>query len=139
MRQILTYFFGTMFLFLVIGFKPTTRKMGSSSEQQWVDSVFSSLTIDQKIGQLFMVATYSNRNETYNNYVEKLLQNYHLGGLIFFQGNPHRQAQLTNRYQALSKVPLFIGIDGEWGLGMRLDSVADFRSEERRVGKECSS
>lgn len=93
---------------------------------RWADSVFSQLTLDQKIGQLFMVATYSDRNETYYRHVDNLIQNHHIGGLIFFKGGPSRQAKLINRYQALSKVPLMIGIDGEWGLGMRLDSVDDF-------------
>ncbi len=92
----------------------------------WVDSIFNTLTLEQKIGQFFMLGTYSNRNETEYKTVESLLQRYHLGGLLFFQGGPVRQATLTNRYQALSKVPLLIGIDGEWGLGMRLDSTLSF-------------
>ena len=95
-------------------------------ESAWVDSTLQSLTLDEKIGQFFMIATYSNRNETDYRSVEKLINDYHLGGLIFFQGGPNRQARLTNRYQAISKVPLFIGIDGEWGLGMRLDSTISF-------------
>lgn len=96
------------------------------NENQWADSLFGQLTLEQKIGQLFMVATYSDRNETYYRYVDQLIQNYHIGGLIFFKGGPSRQAKLTNRYQTLSKLPLMIGIDGEWGLGMRLDSINDF-------------
>ncbi len=97
----------------------------SVTEKQWVDSVFNSLTLDQKIGQLFMVATYSDQRADKRHF-DNLIQNYYIGGLIFFQGGPHRQARLTNHYQSLSKVPLMIGIDGEWGLGMRLDSVLDF-------------
>lgn len=97
-----------------------------SDGQQWVDSVFRTMTPEQKIGQFFMVATYSNHSENHNHYIEHLIQTYHIGGLIYFQGGPYRQAVLTNRYQALSKIPLFIGIDGEWGLGMRLDSTMDF-------------
>jgi len=96
------------------------------SGQRWVDSVFQTLTPEQKIGQFFMVATFSNRHENHYQYIDHLIQNNHIGGLIFFQGGPYRQAVLTNRYQALSKVPLLIGIDGEWGLGMRLDSTMEF-------------
>jgi beta-N-acetylhexosaminidase len=95
-------------------------------ESEWVDSTLKSLTAEQKIGQLFMVATFSNRDESHYRYVDRLINEYHIGGLIFFQGGPYRQAQLTNRYQAESTVPLFIGIDGEWGLGMRLDSTLSF-------------
>ena len=116
--------------FLSVTFQPSPRHSAPVSmlptEAQWVDSVFNSLTLDEKIGQFFMIATYSNRNETYYRYTEQIIEKYHVGGLIFFQGGPNRQATLTNRYQAQSGVPLFIGIDGEWGLGMRLDSVVDF-------------
>ncbi len=98
----------------------------SDSGQHWVDSVFSTLTAEQKIGQFFMVATFSNRHENHYQYIDHLIQTNHIGGLIFFQGGPYRQAVLTNRYQAQAKVPLLIGIDGEWGLGMRLDSAMDF-------------
>lgn len=98
----------------------------SDSGQHWVDSVFQALTPEQKVGQFFMVATFSNRHENHYQYIDHLIQTNHVGGLIFFQGGPHRQAILTNRYQAQAKVPLLIGIDGEWGLGMRLDSTMDF-------------
>jgi beta-N-acetylhexosaminidase len=97
-----------------------------SEGEKWVDSVFNTLTVDQKIGQFFMVAAYSNHSDNHRMYIEHLIRNYHIGGVIFFQGGPYRQAVLTNRFQATSKVPLFIGIDGEWGLGMRLDSTMEF-------------
>jgi beta-N-acetylhexosaminidase len=95
-------------------------------ESAWVDSIMGALTLDQKIGQLFMVATYSNKDEGHYKQVDRLIQDYHIGGLIFFQGGPYRQARLTNRYQSLSKIPLLIGIDAEWGLGMRLDSTISY-------------
>ncbi|WP_027303095.1 glycoside hydrolase family 3 N-terminal domain-containing protein [Rudanella lutea] len=97
-----------------------------SSAEKWIDSVFTTMTPEQKVGQFFMVATFSNRHANHYQYIEHLIQNYHIGGLIFFQGGPHRQALLTNRYQSLSKIPMLVGIDGEWGLGMRLDSAMDF-------------
>lgn len=96
------------------------------SEKAWVDSVYNKMTFDQRVGQLFMVAAYSNKDSVHYNNIDKLIKNYHIGGLLFLQGGPMRQAKLTNRYQALSKVPLFIGIDAEWGLAMRLDSVNRF-------------
>ncbi len=92
----------------------------------WADSVLDSLTLDQKIGQLFMVAAYSNRDETHTQELERIIKNYQIGGLIFFQGGPHRQVRMLNRLQPQSKIPLLIGIDGEWGLGMRLDSTLSF-------------
>lgn len=98
-----------------------------SAANKWVDSVFATMTPEQKVGQFFMVAAFSNKHtNSHYQYIEHLIQNYHIGGLIFFQGGPHRQALLTNRYQSLSKIPMLVGIDGEWGLGMRLDSAMDF-------------
>lgn len=92
-------------------------------EQRWVDSVYKLMTFDEKVGQLFMVATYSNKDEGHYSAIDKLINEYKIGGLIFFQGGPVRQATLTNRFQAKSKIPLFIGIDAEWGMSMRLDST----------------
>ncbi len=95
-------------------------------ESAWVDSLYNKMTFEERVGQLFMVAAYSNKDSVHTNSIEKLIRDYKIGGLIFFQGGPVRQAKLTNRYQAASKVPLFIGIDAEWGLAMRLDSVGRF-------------
>lgn len=95
-------------------------------EHVWVDSIYNNLTFEERIAQLFMVAAYSNKDTAHVNSISRLIKNYKIGGLIFMQGGPGRQAKLTNRYQSESKVPLFIGIDAEWGLAMRLDSVARF-------------
>lgn len=92
-------------------------------EDFWVDSIYNQMSFDEKVGQLFMVAAYSNKDATHVAEIEKLVSDYKVGGLIFFQGGPMRQAKLTNQYQAKAKVPLFIGIDAEWGLSMRLDST----------------
>jgi beta-N-acetylhexosaminidase len=97
---------------------PTT-----DSEKIWVNSVYTNLDLEQKIGQLFMIAAYSNKDEKHFQEIEALISKNGVGGLIFFQGGPIRQAKLTNRFQGISKVPLFIGIDAEWGLNMRLDST----------------
>lgn len=96
------------------------------SEKHWVDSVYNSLSQRERIGQLFMVAAYSNKNEAHISSVEKLIKEYKIGGLIFFQGGPGRQINILNRLQKVSDVPLLIGFDGEWGLGMRLDSTYSY-------------
>ncbi|UYZ65153.1 glycoside hydrolase family 3 N-terminal domain-containing protein [Hymenobacter weizhouensis] len=105
-----------------------TRPM-SVAEQTWVDSVFNSLTPDQRLGQLFMVAAYSNKDRKHAQYIEFLVKNYNIGGLMFLQGGPRRQALLTNRYQAAAKVPLLVAMDAEWGLDMRLDSSMHFAKQ----------
>ena len=95
-------------------------------QEKWVDSIYSGLNIDERIGQLFMVAAYSNRDTKHTVEIEKFIKKYKVGGLIFFQGGPIRQAKLTNQYQTKSKVPLLIAQDAEWGLAMRLDSTYRF-------------
>jgi beta-N-acetylhexosaminidase len=92
---------------------------------RWADSVMQSLTPDQRIGQLFTVAAFSNEKSDTES-IRKLIDSCGIGGLIFMQGTPERQAWLTNYYQSKSKVPLLISIDGEWGLSMRLKNTVQF-------------
>ncbi len=92
----------------------------------WVHQVLDSLTLDQKIGQLFMVAAYSNKGIEHQKKIEKLIDDYDIGGLIFFQGTPNKQLYLTNHYQFRSRIPLLIAMDAEWGLAMRLDSTIKY-------------
>lgn len=95
-------------------------------KKQWVDSVYNALNQEERIGQLFMVAAYSGGKNYNEELVTKLIAAHQIGGLIFMQGGPVRQALLTNKYQEMAQVPLLIAMDGEWGLGMRLDSVRNF-------------
>ena len=99
------------------------RAVDFKAQQIWVDSLMTTMTVDQKIGQLFMVQAYSNLDQKHEDFISELIRKYHVGNLIFMQGTPTKQAVLTNKYQALSKVPLLIGIDGEWGLDMRLKNT----------------
>jgi len=94
--------------------------------EAWVDSIMAVLTPEQRIGQLFMVAAYSNRGKDHIEELSKLICTNNIGGLIFFQGGPVRQAIQTNYYQSIAPTPLLISIDGEWGLSMRLDSTMRF-------------
>jgi len=92
----------------------------------WVDSVFKKLNKHDKIAQLFFVRAHTNLGKAYEDSVGMVIKKEHLGGVVFFQGGPGRQAILTNKYQSLAKVPLMISSDGEWGLGMRLDSTISY-------------
>ena len=96
------------------------------AQQQWVDSIIKDMNIDEKIGQLFMVQAYSNKDSVHTNFIKKMISEYHVGNLIFMQGTPQKQAELNNEYQSLSKIPLMIGFDGEWGLDMRLKETYRF-------------
>ncbi len=96
------------------------------SANAWVDSVYTSLSGDERIAQLFMVRAYSNKDQEHVESILKLIEKYNIGGLCFFQGGPVRQVNLTNLYQANAKTPLMISQDFEWGLGMRLDSTLSY-------------
>src|SRR5687767_534438 len=96
------------------------------NEKDWVDSVMSSLSPQEKISQLMVIRAHSNLGADHVTGVTNEIKKYNVGALCFFQGGPVRQANLTNYYQSIAKTPLMITIDGEWGLGMRLDSVIKF-------------
>jgi beta-N-acetylhexosaminidase len=92
----------------------------------WVDSVLNTLSPDQRIAQCIWIAGYSNRDISHEVEISDLIREYGVGGIVFFQGTPEKQAELTNYYQKISKVPLLISMDAEWGLGMRLQNVEKF-------------
>jgi beta-glucosidase-like glycosyl hydrolase/CubicO group peptidase (beta-lactamase class C family) len=96
------------------------------TNHRWVDSVFNSLSAEERIAQLFVVAAYSNRGEEHEQEILKVIREQKIGGLVFFQGGPVREAKLINAYQSASKVPLLMAMDAEWGLGMRLDSTISY-------------
>lgn len=122
MKLIKPVFFLILFLpqFLLAQYKSDLKK------EQWVDSVFNSLSNEEKIAQLMVVRAHSNLGADHVAKVTEDIRKYNVGALCFFQGGPVRQANLTNFYQGIAKTPLMVTIDGEWGLGMRLDSVTKF-------------
>src|SRR5471030_940417 len=95
-------------------------------QNRWVDSVFKKMNRKKKIAQLFFVRAHTNLGQAYEDSVGAVIKDEQVGGLVFFQGGPGRQAQLINRYQKLTQVPLLIAMDGEWGVGMRLDSTISY-------------
>lgn len=119
----------TIFLFLsssLLSAQTLKPPFAGHENDAWVDSVFATLSPDEKIAQLIMVAAWSNRGEDHEQELLKIIRDHKVGGLIFFQGGPVRQARQINRYQAASKVPLLMAMDAEWGLGMRLDSTISY-------------
>lgn len=95
-----------------------------SQEDQWVDSVYRSMNLDEQIGQLFMVRAHSNLGPDHVRSVTQQIEKYKVGGLCFFQGTPTRQIELVNQYQSISDIPLLISMDAEWGPSMRLKEHA---------------
>lgn len=92
-------------------------------QKQWVDSIYNNMTLQEKVGQLFMVDVFSNKTKADTDKIKKLIKEEKIGGVIFSKGGPQRQAKLNNEFQEISKVPLLVGMDAEWGLAMRLDST----------------
>lgn len=92
-------------------------------QNRWVDSVYNSMSLKEKVGQLFMISVSSESGKTYIEQAKKQIAEENIGGVIFSKGGPSKQAKLTNEFQEISKTPLLIGMDAEWGLAMRLDST----------------
>ena len=95
-------------------------------QNHWVDSVYKKLSRKQRVAQLFFVRAHTNRGQAYEDSVGNVIKDQQIGGLVFFQGGPVRQLNLINTYQKLAKVPLLVAMDGEWGVGMRLDSTISY-------------
>ena len=110
---------------LLVGLASTLQAQ-KMNEKKWVRKQISALNMNEKIAQLMVIRVHSNWSQKSIDSISSLIQQYNLGGLCFFQGGPIRQAIQTNAFQSVAKTPLFIAIDAEWGLGMRLDSVESF-------------
>jgi beta-glucosidase-like glycosyl hydrolase len=113
-------------LFLI--FPAYAQKTSSLSRKDWVDSVFRTLSPDEKIAQLIVVRSSSIDSRTgkvsfYDAKVADAIRKYNVGGVCLFQGGPVRQALMLNQFQMMAKMPLYVSIDAETGLGMRMDSV----------------
>ncbi len=97
-----------------------------NDQPEWVGKTFKKMSRRDRIAQMFFVRAHTNLGKKYADSVGQIIKKEQLGGVVFFQGGPGRQATLTNAYQRLSKVPLLVTSDGEWGLGMRLDSTVSY-------------
>lgn len=93
---------------------------------EWVDSVMSTMTIDEKIGQLIVIQVPPSTSKNNLAWIRKMVTSYHIGGLLYTRGNLPEQARVTNHAQSAAKIPLMITIDGEWGLSMRFKDAPDY-------------
>ena len=89
-------------------------------------AILAKMTLEEKIAQLLIIRVSSTEDEQYNKELVEKITRIQPGGVCFFKGFPTKEALLTNRIQAASKIPMFISIDGEWGPAMRLDSCVAF-------------
>jgi len=106
-------------------FGQLSNEAAVESAEKWADSVYLSLSNSERIAQLiFIRANYS--GEEYLPNVPGLIEKYNLGGVTFFANDPLKQVQATNEWNKLAKTPLFVSIDAEWGLGMRLSNTIKY-------------
>ncbi|NDW08140.1 glycoside hydrolase family 3 N-terminal domain-containing protein [Dysgonomonas sp. 520] len=128
------YFASALIIFTsVFGFAQTNKivpNMEKKADQKkmnaWVDSVFNTMTLDQKIGQMIVVAFNANNSDVNKKKLLSLINNQYVGGIIFRKGTAAGQAGLVNYAQRNSKIPLLVGADAEWGLSMRLENTTRF-------------
>ena len=116
----------TIFLLIAIPFVTFSQVQQNVYAQHWADSVFTTLTDDERIAQLMVLRESEITKDSivfYDSAITEAIQKYNIGGIVLFQGGPVKQANFINYFQSIAKTPLMVCIDAEWGLGMRLDSV----------------
>ena len=96
------------------------RFANSSASEDWCTSQLKSMTLEEKIGQFFMISAHPDLGEKEMNKCIELVRNQKVGGVIFFQGERASFARAVKQVQEASKLPLFVGMDAEWGTNMRL-------------------
>jgi beta-glucosidase-like glycosyl hydrolase/CubicO group peptidase (beta-lactamase class C family) len=92
------------------------------AESRWVDSVYNSLTLEQRVGQLICMRA-NLPDKPFNENVAKYIKRYNIGGVCFFRGDADAQVKQTNEWQAMAQTPLMVSIDAEWGLAMRVNKT----------------
>ena len=126
MKRIRFLFFALLFSGIYTTVFSQSKAVFLDQSSLWADSVLLELSNEEKIAQLFMIVAYSNKGDSHKQEIANLIKKYNVGGVMFLQGGPVRQARLTNYFQTQSKIPLMVAIDAEWGVSMRLDSVVRF-------------
>lgn len=128
LKNKISIFFFLLLNILIFGqYQPKNiSKEDLKKAHDWVNSTYNSLNQDEKLGQLFIVALYTNKGEDYTSNVRNLVINEKLGGLILMQDDAEREINLVNEFQSKSKVPMLIGMDAEWGLFQRIATAHKF-------------
>lgn len=126
-KNIFTYLFILIFANLSAQYFPKNApKNLEQKAEKYADSLYQQLSLDEKIGQLYIVALYNNRGEEEIRKIRNLVEKEKIGGLILMQDNAEKHIQLLNEFQGKSRVKMMIGIDGEWGLFQRFPAAHKF-------------
>lgn len=121
--------FGTLCMGLLLltacDTSPTTVE--TDSKTSWADSVFQTLTLESKIGQMLMVdltRTGSLSDQAIREDIRDRMDRVQPGGVILFAGDPLESGILVSWAQHVSSLPLFVALDAEWGAGYRLSGLS---------------
>ena len=127
MKVIYQIFF-QIFLFIIFSSIEDAKCQSVSFKEDatWAKEQLQKMTLEEKIAQIIFIRIHSNKDAQYNTKKIKEIEKYQPGGVCFFQGSPVHEIDLTNKIQAVSKIPLIVSMDAEWGVAMRLDSVPAF-------------
>ena len=93
---------------------------------KYADSVYAKLSMDERIGQLYIVALYTNKDQNHISGVRKLVEQEKIGGIILMQDDAEQEIALVNEFQKKSRVPMLFGMDAEWGLYQRIKTAHKF-------------
>jgi beta-N-acetylhexosaminidase len=99
----------------------------AQTKTQWVDSVFQTLSLPEKIGQLFMLPISSQTSQQEKELLLDQIKKYKPGSVLVTHGGPISHSHFLNKLQAQSNVPMLAAIHAEWGLGQTLDSTISFQ------------
>lgn len=113
-------------LFLCPVFMQAQRAWQCDKGRAWADTLLKVMTTEEKIGQLFMIPVFPEKDQKHYDKVSELVSQYNVGGIICFKSGPYRMVKMTNMLQSKARIPLLVSIDAEWGLPMRLDSTMQF-------------
>ena len=112
-------------IFVLLALVFMGQMKAQDAESRWVDSVYNSLTLEQRVAQLICMRA-NNPDKPFDANVEKYIKKYNIGGVCFFRADAEAQVKQTNEWQAMAQTPLMVSIDAEWGLGMRVNKTLSY-------------
>ena len=123
---ILVFIFGCVgYLQAQLSPKNITKDLDKKAVK-YADSLYAKLSMDERIGQLYIVALYTNKDQNHISGVRKLVEQERIGGIILMQDDAEQEIALVNEFQKKSRVPMLFGMDAEWGLYQRIKTAHKF-------------
>lgn len=112
-------------------FSYTGITSAAETSKGWSETILAQMSLEDKVSQMFSAPIYGyflNEDHPDHRLSLDLVERFHIGGFIFFQGSPYSQVNLINELQDKSSLPLLMSQDLEWGAGMRVRQTTTFPS-----------